>query len=198
MSSREKILAEIRSNKPAELPLPETFTTAQQNGSLLEKYTTVLQSIGGSVKRVQGWHEVLFLLQQKIQSGLEVVNGIPRLAPYSGESYAAKNAAEIEAVHTVFLKGEIAVAENGAIWLSESAMINRLLPFLCQELVLVIEENNIVADMHQAYQRIKTDKEGYGAFIAGPSKTADIEQALVIGAHGPLSLQVFVIASIQT
>lgn len=193
MSSREQILSQIRSNKPAAISLPEIFSVGQQGENLPEKYASVLQSIGGTARRVGGWHEALFLLQQKIQGGMEVVNGIPRLAPYNGEPYAVKTAAEMEGVQTVFLMGEIAVAENGAIWLSESAMINRLLPFLCKELVLVVEERNMVADMHQAYQRINLYKDGYGAFIAGPSKTADIEQALVIGAHGPLSLTVFIV-----
>ncbi len=67
------------------------------------------------------------------------------------------------------------------------------LPFICQHLILVIDDENFVANMHEAYQKIDTNKSGYGTFIAGPSKTADIEQALVIGAHGPRSLKVFIV-----
>jgi len=85
------------------------------------------------------------------------------------------------------------VAENASVWVDEGDMVNRLLPFICQHLVLVINAENFVANMHQAYQRIDTLKSGYGTFIAGPSKTADIEQSLVIGAHGPRSLKLFVI-----
>jgi L-lactate dehydrogenase complex protein LldG len=63
-------------------------------------------------------------------------------------------------------------------------MINRLLPFICKHLALVIEKKKLVATMHQAYQHADAAKNGFGVFIAGPYKTADIEQSLVIGAHG--------------
>jgi L-lactate dehydrogenase complex protein LldG len=47
--------------------------------------------------------------------------------------------------------------------------------------------------MHQAYDALTFGRAEFGTFIAGPSKTADIEQSLVIGAHGPRSLTVFCI-----
>ena len=84
--------------------------------------------------------------------------------------------------------GAFGVAENGAVWLPESGMGSRAAPFLAQHLVLVLDRNAIVPDMHAACDRLEAFREGYGVFVAGPSKTADIEQALVIGAHGPRSL----------
>ena len=77
----------------------------------------------------------------------------------------------------------------------ETAMGNRILPFITQELVLVLREEELVSTMHEAYQRIRINQEGFGVFIAGPSKTADIEQSLVIGAHGPVALTVLILKS---
>jgi L-lactate dehydrogenase complex protein LldG len=62
-----------------------------------------------------------------------------------------------------------------------------------QHLALVVSARELVADMHEAYRRVRFDGAGFGLFIAGPSKTADIEQALVIGAHGARSCSVFLV-----
>lgn len=192
MSSREKILAEIRKNKPAALPLPQSFSVATTGENLAERFTLVLQSIGGTVITTSSAQDIEAHFQQVNESGVEVVNGLEELPGYNLSDCYHRDRNSLENVHTVFLKGELAVAENGAIWVSEKAMGKRLLPFICQALVLVIDEDSLVANLHQAYEKISVDKDGFGVFIAGPSKTADIEQSLVIGAHGPLSLRVFI------
>ena len=109
------------------------------------------------------------------------------------ELLSKKSAADLANLDYAFINGQYAITENGAIWVSDKNLYNRLIPFICKHLVIVIEEAQILADMHQAYAAINIREDGYGVFIAGPSKTADIEQSLVIGAHGPLSMKVYII-----
>ena len=191
MTSREKILAAVTSSKPALVPLPFVdSTTIIQYDDLLLQFKTVLESIGGTVIVIESLSVIREQIIKQTGEGCMVINTIKELNGIdSNLQYLSADV--LAGVDFTYIKGSVAVAENGAVWLYESQMINRLLPFICQHLILVIDKENIVATMHQAYQQIDTDKEGFGVFIAGPSKTADIEQSLVIGAHGARSLIVY-------
>lgn len=192
MGSRENILQAIKQNKPAATPLPVMPSFNKLTNNPLNTFVETLTGIGGYAV-VHDIDKLKTFLSQQKEKGVEIVNGVEGLYENNISSYKNHKAIELESVDTVVIKGRLAVAENGSIWLMESDMVNRTLPFICQHLILVIDEANIVATMHDAYERIKIDEEGYGVFIAGPSKTADIEQSLVVGAHGPLSLQVYVL-----
>ena len=193
MSARDTILKAITANKPTLVDLPAIdLAEVIQYNDLLQQYKTVLQSIGGGTVELQDINSLKEELQTKKANGDFVVNRIAALGEVE-DSIAHLTATDLAAVDTAYLEGTIAVAENGAIWLYESQMGNRLLPFICQHLVIVIEKKNIVPTMHHAYQQIENAKEGFGVFLAGPSKTADIEQSLVIGAHGARSLIVYIV-----
>lgn len=194
MSSREKILADIKRNKPAEVAIPSFEFTATTYDNVVTKYMETLLGIGGNCNVVKDLTEVNKILSTLVKDQ-EVVIGISELGGYNASEYAFKDAAALEGVDTVVIEGNYAVAENASIWIPEKNMVNRMLPFICQHLIIVVNESDVVSNMHEAYARIKVDEDGYGAFIAGPSKTADIEQSLVIGAHGPLSLNVFIISA---
>ena len=65
--------------------------------------------------------------------------------------------------------------------------------FIPEALVILLDRKQIVSNMHEAYARKDFDTYDFGSFIAGPSKTADIEQALVIGAHGARDVTVILL-----
>ena len=88
-------------------------------------------------------------------------------------------------------ESSLGVAENGALW-CQNLGTDREKLFMCNDLIIKVKASNLVSDMHQAYEKISFSKGEFGTFIAGPSKTADIEQSLVIGAHGAMSLNIFV------
>lgn len=194
MSSRNTILEAVRRNKPARVPAP--VITAEEctvYDDVVSKFIATLESIGGSVTRGQRPEQLQQELQGQKSKGLQVADLVFGVGNYPPEAYRDQEAKALEEIFTVCIRGSIAVAENGAVWVPEAAMGNRLLPFIGQHLVLVLREDEILSNMHQAYERIEAFADGFGVFIAGPSKTADIEQSLVIGAHGARSLRVFLV-----
>ena len=193
MSVRENILNAIAMNQPTLVPLPVLNRTAVISyEDRYAQFKTVLESIGGNVELISSMDAVKEKINADKANNIFVIDAISAESTDTLESIAL-SAFELEKLERAYIRGTVAVAENGAVWVYESQMKNRLLPFICQHLVLVIDKKDIVATMHDAYDRIDVGSEGFGAFIAGPSKTADIEQSLVIGAHGARSTTVYVL-----
>ncbi len=193
MSAKENILNAIAKNQPELIPLPIVdIASVIRYEDLFAQFKTVLESIGGKVELIS---DVSVLKEQLLtdkSSGSFVVNTIKALGELD-TNVASFTASELEKLDKAYIEGTVGVAENGAVWIYESQMIHRLVPFICQHLVLLIEKKSIVATLHQAYEKIEVAEEGFGVFLAGPSKTADIEQSLVIGAHGARSATVYVV-----
>ena len=100
---------------------------------------------------------------------------------------------ELQSLDVFIAEGEIGVAENGAIWVDDQDITHRVALFLTQHLVLVLESGKILNNLAEAYSAGIMDFSRFGCWISGPSKTADIEQSLVIGAHGARTLDIIVI-----
>jgi L-lactate dehydrogenase complex protein LldG len=189
------VLAELRRSAPVPVPLPALDTGQPEGGP--EELRRWLEAAGAQVERVASEGELAACLAgyapfesaQRIVSTLPGIPGAEHPTPPSDDPHGYAD------VDLAIARGEFAVAENGAVWVSDAEVPHRALYFLAQHLVLVVPAGDIVGDLHAAYARIQRAGEPIGArpwrgFIAGPSKTADIEQALVIGAHGPRSLLV--------
>lgn len=91
--------------------------------------------------------------------------------------------------------GVLGVAESGAIWVVPVDAKARQQLFLSEHIAIVVHEQDVVDTLHDAYARLNPVPAPFACFVAGPSKTADIEQTLVIGAHGPLALTVVLITA---
>ena len=195
MSSREQILAAVKSNQPTfcALPLLDEFFQ-KHDYSLIEKFTQVLNSIGGKVTEVENTEEAIAQIKAHLNlDRIRVVSPLESMKEIANIHLNAHLPHELENVELAILPVHFAVAENGACWVSEELFSDRVLPFITQHLVLLVDKTDILPTMHEAYERIGQQQYGFGTFIAGPSKTADIEQSLVLGAHGARSLWVFVV-----
>ena len=193
--SRESILSAVDKNQPYNVPLPDIsfFKSLDKDGSL-EKFTEVLSAIGGQVVQVKSYEEIEQYIASQFDQSARIITPVKELQTLFAEDKL--NVASIHDYHDVALtviQGHIGVAENGAIWVTEEQLGHRVLPFIAEKVAIIIKAEDILPTMHLAYEKIADADYGFGAFIAGPSKTADIEQSLVIGAHLPKSMTALVI-----
>ncbi len=187
--SREFILKAVSANQPDLLPLPDIAQFTGDETALVQKFSIVLNAIGGKVYYVPIKEDITEIVAAQYKG--RIINKVGGLNLSKTDMPHDSHA--LEDTDLALLEAQFAVAENGAIWLTEAQMGNRVLPFIAQHLAVVIGVSQILPTMHEAYQKIGDDEYGFGLFIAGPSKTADIEQSLVLGAHGARSMTVFIV-----
>ncbi|MFC5284686.1 LutC/YkgG family protein [Pedobacter alpinus] len=194
MSSRDQILAAVKQNQPDELVMPSLahfFVTPTEN--LQAEFTRVVEGIGAKVFGVNNTEEVIKQIETDFAVGkVRIVSPLKEYSTIAEEFNGADNH-QLADVELMILPAHFAVAENGACWINDELFSERVLPFIPQHLAFIVNKENIVATMHHAYQLIGDKRYGFGTFVAGPSKTADIEQSLVLGAHGARSLKIFFI-----
>lgn len=193
-SSRNAILSALTMNKPEPAPLPGFPAREAAAAPVQEKFIAVAQSVGSQVYAVKNYQEIKEKLEQLFPDAPHTIAKVKESSLLQiNENALAEMPHNLAGVDLAILRGKLGVAENSSIWITEEQMGQRVLPFVCQHLALIISQKEIVSSMHEAYQLIGEADYGYGVFIAGPSKTADIEQSLVLGAHGPRSLTVFLL-----
>lgn len=193
MSSRDKILSAVKQNQPSNQDLPALEAIhAIQFPDIIAHFTNTLQGIGGKVVIINDVKDIAPYLLQNFTDSNNYISTIDNIDE-TGEIKNWKAVSELDGVEVAVMKALFGVAENGSVYLTEKEMALRVLPFICQHLAVVLHKKDLVHNMHEAYKRIGNENYGFAAFIAGPSKTADIEQSLVLGAHGPKSMTIFLI-----
>lgn len=193
MSSREKILASVLANQPSYKPYQDEISIPETKADVVEEFKIILGTIGGMCYEVADLNGLSAELNAKSSAGERIISTIPEVVINGNDNWLEHDPHLLEDVEVAVVRGHFGVSENSAVWVTEELMHQRVLPFICQHLVIVLDKTEIVPTMHHAYGRIADAEYGFGTFIAGPSKTADIEQSLVLGAHGPKSLTVYLV-----
>jgi L-lactate dehydrogenase complex protein LldG len=183
MSSKDLILSKIKAVRLEAKELPKILDF-EFEGDLTVKFTASIQANKGEVISKKELEELLHSgLFEKVYSHAKEFSAFSNI-PFPEDPHLLND------LNLAIIHGQFGVAENGAIWLEDEDLGLRAFPFITEHLVIVLQENSLVSNMHAAYQKIGDQQSGFGLFLAGPSKTADIEQSLVIGAHGAKSLRV--------
>lgn len=196
MGSREEILERIHRNTQEVHEYPDLSQLKKEAISYPDTVTAFCESLkaaGGKAVIAESPEDIDRIIRQEYPDARSIVSpiGILECKTASPEDYAAPE--DLDGTDVAVVRGSFGVAENGAVWITDYGK-HRALLFIAEALVIILSKNNIVDNMHQAYSREEmSGKRDFGTFISGPSKTADIEQALVFGAHGARSLTVILI-----
>ena len=192
-SSRDDILRALRRTSLEEVPLPALDAPWTEYADCRQQFADVLASVGGQAVVVQSLTELNAHLEHlpAYREARHVCSLIAGIRKANVDLDQVKDPHELENLDFFIAPGALAVAENAAVWVTDQAARHRVAYFIAQHMALVVPGNALLSNLHQAYARLAFDRPHFGLFLSGPSKTADIEQALVIGAHGARSLTVF-------
>jgi L-lactate dehydrogenase complex protein LldG len=196
VSSRASILAALRAAAPPAVELPALPTQGQRFDDPIAQFAQSLAGVGGRCERVPSTESLRAAVAALpvVAQAKKVASEVPEAHPGNVVLGAIDDPHLLADVDVAIIRGQFAVAENGAVWVPAKGLGRRqALPFIAQHLVLVVDPLDVVHTLHEAYARLRFEGPAFGLFISGPSKTADIELALVIGAHGARSTVVFLV-----
>jgi L-lactate dehydrogenase complex protein LldG len=200
-SSRDAIFAAMRAAAATRPRAPSAerprYAAPPVLSASIETLAASLDAAGAPLVRCAA-HELGAMLARipGFARAAHVWSALPE-APARGVALTARVPHDLAALDFAVVRGELIVAESGAVWNSPRSPLERAAALLAEHLVLVVPDDAIVPSLHDAYVRIDPAASAFGWFLAGPSKTADIEQALVLGAHGPCAATV-VLTSVAT
>lgn len=197
MTARDDILSKVRQRLPLADELPDLKLDWTRYPDPRQQFAEVLAAVGGRCVQVSDTAAAARDLDQwpAYLSARQRYSGVAGIGSSTLDLEAIDDPHQLADIDFAVLPGELAVAENAAVWVATDSLLERTLYFLSQHLAIVVPADRLVHNLHEAYARIHVTRCRFGAFVSGPSKTADIEQSLVIGAHGARSLTVYLVGA---
>lgn len=191
---REAILNSIKSNKPELVNIPNiNIQLFDEEIDLLETFKNNVKLVGGSVAELNQINNLDAVIKKLYPNAKNIVTHLTESNLGTVAITSKTTPHSLKEIDLTIIKGEFGVSENGAVWISEDQFPIRVLPFITNDLVILLQKESLCLHMYNAYKKIFDRRRTFGLFISGPSKTADIEQCLVIGAQGAMNLTVILV-----
>ena len=203
MSSKEDILKKYRANVREQYDMPDlSDIKAVTYPDPLLQFMNMTKSVGGNAIEVEKGRDVNELIRELYPDAKEIASNLPEITIATRNPDDVGRARDLNGTDVGVVRGEFGVAENACVWIPQT-MKEKAVMFISENLVILLPKSQIVNNMHEAYKRLSApsastdgsgfDTYGYGTFISGPSKTADIAQVLVMGAQAARSATVLLL-----
>ncbi len=185
MSTKEHILSRYRKNinvgEQYDMPNLDALQGVTYTDPVAQ-FISMSNTVGAKIAELEKDADINGLIKRLYPEAKVFASNMAEITIATLNPDTVGTAQELNGTDVGIVRGELGVAENGCVWIPQT-MKERAVCFISEYLVIVLSRRAIVSNMHQAYARINMTDYGYGTFISGPSKTADIAQALVMGAQ---------------
>ena len=193
MSSKEDILKKYRANIREQFNMPDlSDIQAITYPDPLLQFMNMTKSVGGNAIEVDAGRDINELIRELYPDAKEIASNLPEITIATRNPDEVGRARDLNGTDVGIIRGKFGVAENGCVWIPQQ-MKEKAVCFISENLVILLPKSQIVNNMHEAYRRIEFNDYGYGTFISGPSKTADIAQVLVMGAQAARSATILLL-----
>ncbi|MBQ3700777.1 MAG: LUD domain-containing protein [Prevotella sp.] len=203
MASKEDILKKYRANIQQKFDMPDlSDIKAITYPDPLLQFMNMVKSVGGNAIEVDKGADVNELIRELYPDAKEIASNLPEITIATRNPDEVGRARDLNGTDVGVIRGMFGVAENGCVWIPQQ-MKEKAVCFISENLIILLPKTQIVNNMHEAYRRLSTrdpksgldlfDEYGYGTFISGPSKTADIAQVLVMGAQAARSATILLL-----
>jgi L-lactate dehydrogenase complex protein LldG len=203
MSSKEDILKKYRANVRERYDMPDlSDIKAVTYPDPLLQFMNMTNSVGGNAIEVEKDRDINALIRELYPDAKEIASNLPEITIATRNPDEVGRARDLNGTDVGVIRGMFGVAENACVWIPQQ-MKEKAVMFISEHLVILLPKSQIVNNMHEAYHRLSErdpksglnmfDEYGYGSFISGPSKTADIAQVLVMGAQAARSATVLLL-----
>ncbi len=183
MSSKQAIIDNIKTHIQDKYDMPDLNIDAIKYPDKMKAFEEVSASVGGSAAVLGEGEDINDLIKKLYPDAKSIASNLKEITIATLNPDDVARPHDLNGTDLAVIQGEVGVAENGCVWIPQNVK-EKVLYFISEYLVIILDRKNLVNNMHEAYEKIKFSDAGFGVFISGPSKTADIEQALVVGAHG--------------
>lgn len=192
---KEELLQKLRANTKVQYDMPAmddllgiTYADAYQ------QFVEMTKNVGGRIVEARKTDDLNQIIRNLYPNAKIFASNLPYISIAQRNPDSVEEAQDLNGTDVGIVEGQLGVAENACIWVPQT-MKEKAVCFISEYLVIILDKQNVVNNMHEAYRRIEMDpRYNFGTFISGPSKTADIEQALVMGAQAARGVTVLVLS----